>query len=155
MIAGFVADDGQCFETVLKFDEVIYDEESLSNEERFEVLQQKELISELLDGGTQLVEYLKNKEEKKMSKDISTRQDQNCILVKERVEECIHHVYQTIGEIGDGDRLMLCSDQHNRGIPEEISTGTSESHVFETSYWCMTAVIEEHLDDVLCVMIRK
>ena len=52
VIAGFAADDGQSFEIVLKFDEVIYDEESLSNEERFEILQQKELIDELLDGGT-------------------------------------------------------------------------------------------------------
>ena len=46
VIAGFVADDRQSFETVLK-----YDEDSLSNEERSEVLQQKELIDELLDGG--------------------------------------------------------------------------------------------------------
>ena len=53
MIASFVANDGQSFETILKFDEVKYDEDSLSNEERSEVLQQKELISELLDGGTQ------------------------------------------------------------------------------------------------------
>ena len=51
-------------------------------------------------------------------------------MVKERVEECIQPLYQTIGEIGDGDRLMLCLDQHNRGILEEISIGTSESHVF-------------------------
>ena len=53
VIVGFVADDRKSFETVLKFDEVKYDEESLSNEERSEVLQQKELIDELLDGGTQ------------------------------------------------------------------------------------------------------
>ena len=52
VIASFVADDRQTFETVLKLDEVKYDEESLSNEERSEVLQQKELIDELLDGGT-------------------------------------------------------------------------------------------------------
>ena len=38
VIAGFVANDGQSFETVLKFDEVKYDEDSLSNEERSEVL---------------------------------------------------------------------------------------------------------------------
>ena len=44
VIAGFVANDGQSFETVLKFDEVKYDEDSLSNEEMSEVLQQKELI---------------------------------------------------------------------------------------------------------------
>ena len=41
VIAGFVADDGKSFETVLKFDEGMYDEESISNEKRFEVLQQK------------------------------------------------------------------------------------------------------------------
>ena len=58
------------------------------------------------------------KEEKETCKDISTRQDQNCILVKERVEECILPVYHTIGEIGDGEILMLCSDQHNKGMPE-------------------------------------
>ena len=39
VITGFVADEGKSFETVLKFDEVIYDEESVSNEERSEVLQ--------------------------------------------------------------------------------------------------------------------
>ena len=51
-------------------------------------MQQKELIDELLDGGTQSIEDdLKMKEEKEMCKDISTRQNQNCILVKERVEE--------------------------------------------------------------------
>ena len=48
VIEGFVANDGQDFEIVLKFDE-----DSLSNEERSEVLQEKELIDELLDGGTQ------------------------------------------------------------------------------------------------------
>ena len=56
VIAGFLANDGKSFETVLKFDDVKYDEDSLSNEERSEVLQQKELIDELLDGGTQSVE---------------------------------------------------------------------------------------------------
>ena len=46
------------------------------------------------------------------------------VIENERIpyEECIHPVYQTIGEIGDGDRLMLCSNQHNRG--------TSKSHIF-------------------------
>ena len=72
-ITSFVIDDGQSFGTVFKFEEVIYDEESLSNDESYEVLQQKELISELLDGGTQSVEDLKIKEEKEMRKDISTR----------------------------------------------------------------------------------
>ena len=51
VIIGFVADDRKYFETVLKFDE-----ESLSNEERSEILQPKELIDELLDGGTQSIE---------------------------------------------------------------------------------------------------
>ena len=46
VIAGFVANDGKSFETVLKFDE-----ESIPNEERSKVLQQKELIDELRDGG--------------------------------------------------------------------------------------------------------
>ena len=89
-----------------------------------------------------------------MCKDISTRQDQNCILVKERVKECIHHIYQTIGEIGDGDRLMLCSDQHNRGMLEEISIGTLESHVFETDYLCMITGIEEHLKYVSMQVVK-
>ena len=56
VIAGFVANDGKSFETVLKFDEVKYDEDSLSNAKGSEVLQQKELIDELLDGGTQSIE---------------------------------------------------------------------------------------------------
>ena len=50
VIAGFVADDRRSFETILKFDEVKYDEDSLSIEERSEVLNQKELINDLLDG---------------------------------------------------------------------------------------------------------
>ena len=50
-------------------------------------MQQKELIDELLDGGTQSIEdYLKMKEEKEMCKDISTRQNQYCILMKEKVQ---------------------------------------------------------------------
>ena len=69
-------------------------------------------------------------------------------------EECIRPVYQTIGEIGDADRLMLCSDQHNRGMLEEISTGTSESHVFENDYWCMTASTEEHLKYVSMQVVK-
>ena len=56
VIAVFVADDRQSFETVFKFDEVKYNEDSLSNEERSEALQQNELIDELLDGGTQSIE---------------------------------------------------------------------------------------------------
>ena len=34
-------------------------------------------------------------------------------------------------------------------MQEEISIGTSESHVFETNYWCMFAGIEEILSDVI------
>ena len=45
-----------------------------------------------------------------------------------------------------GDRLMLCLNQHNRGMPEEISTRTSESHVFETDFWCVFPGIEESED---------
>ena len=52
VITGFVADDRKSFETIIKFDEVKYDKEDLSNEKRSEVLQQKEIINELLDGGT-------------------------------------------------------------------------------------------------------
>ena len=37
VIIGFVANDGKSFETILKFDEVKYDEDSLSNEERSKV----------------------------------------------------------------------------------------------------------------------
>ena len=58
-------------------------------------------------------------------------------------EECMKPVYQTIEEIGDGESLMLCSDQHNRRVPEKISIGTSESHVFKTDYWCVFVGIEE------------
>ena len=88
MITGFVADDRQSFETVLKFDEVKYSEVSFSNEERFEVLQQKEPIDEFLDGGTQSIEDdLEMKEEKEMCKEISIGKNQNCILIKERVKE--------------------------------------------------------------------
>ena len=160
MITGFVADDGRPFETVLKLDKFKYDE--LSNEERYEVLQQKELIDELFDGGTQSVEDdMKIKEEKQMCKDIYTRKNQDCILMKERVEEspwnfmkseekedvlskrrieeynfvivkddmvsyeeCMQPVYQTIEEIGDGESLMLCSDQYKRRMRENISIGT-------------------------------
>ena len=63
-------------------------------------------------------------------------------------------VAQTVVEIGDGDRLMLCSYQHNRGIPEEISTGTSESHVFKSNGLCMPVGIEEHLDYVY-IQVKK
>ena len=48
-------------------------------------MQQKELIDEFLNGGTHSVEDLKIKEE--MRKEISTRQNQDYILMKERVKE--------------------------------------------------------------------
>ena len=63
-------------------------------------------------------------------------------------EECMQRVYQTIEEIGDGESLMLCSDQYKRRMLENISIGTSESHVFKSNGLCMTVGIEEHLDDV-------
>ena len=68
--------------------------------------------------------------------------------MKERVEECVQLVYQTIEEIGNGESLMLCSDQYKRRMPKNISTRTSKSHVFKSNGLCMTAGIEEHLDDV-------
>ena len=65
VIEGFVADDRQSFETVLKFDEVKYDEESLSNEERYKVLQQNKLIYEFHYEGTRSIEDdMKMKKEK-------------------------------------------------------------------------------------------
>ena len=78
------------------------------------------------------------------------------VIEDERIpyEECMQHVYQTIEEIGDGDRLMLCQNQHDRGIPEEISTWTSESCVFETDYWCMTTGIEENLKYVSMQVVK-
>ena len=63
-------------------------------------------------------------------------------------EDGIQHVAQTVGEIFDGDILMLCSDQHNRGMQEEILTRNLESRVFKSNGLCMTVGIEEHLDDV-------
>ena len=80
-----------------------------------------------------------------MYKDISTRQNQDCILMKERIEESLWTIMNS-EEVGDGERdIMLCLDQHNKGISKEISIGTSDSHVFETNYWCMTVGIEAHL----------
>ena len=49
---------------------------------------------------------------------------------------------------------MLCSDQHNKGIREEISTWNLESHVFETNYWCVFVGIEAHLDDVSMQVVK-
>ena len=56
VITGFVADDRKSFEIFLKFDEFKYDEESFSNEESYEVLQQKKLTDEFLNEGTQSIE---------------------------------------------------------------------------------------------------
>ena len=82
VITGFVADYRQSFETVMKFHE-----ESLSNEERSEILQQKELIDEFINGGTQPIEDdLEMKAEKEMCKYISIGKNQNCILMGEKVE---------------------------------------------------------------------
>ena len=51
-------------------------------------MQQKELVDEFLDGGTHPVEDdMKIKGEKEMCKDISTRKNQDCIMMKEKVEE--------------------------------------------------------------------
>ena len=52
MLAGFTG-ERQSFETVLKMDEgleVKYDEDCISDEENFEVLQRKELFDEFLSG---------------------------------------------------------------------------------------------------------
>ena len=54
----------------------------------------------------------------------------------------------------DGMYLMLCSNQNKKRMPKEISTRTSESHVFETNYWCMTAGIEEHLKYVSVEVVK-
>ena len=65
VITGFIADDRQSFKIVLKFDEVKYNEEIISNEKRYELLQQNELIDEFIDGGTQsVVDDMNMKEEK-------------------------------------------------------------------------------------------
>ena len=45
-------------------------------------------------------------------------------------EDCMHHVAHTVEEIDDGESLILHSYQHKGRIPEKLSTGTSESHVF-------------------------
>ena len=66
VITSFVVDDGKCFETILKLVKVKYD--ILLNEARYELLQEKELIDVLLDGGTQSIEDdLKMKEGKEIS----------------------------------------------------------------------------------------
>ena len=99
---------------------------------------------------------MKFEQEKYVISKIMIAEHDSVVIEDERIpyEDGMHPVAHTIGEIGDGDRLMLCSDQHNIGIPEEISTGTLESHVFETDYWCMTAGIEEHLKDVYMQVLK-
>ena len=52
-------------------------------------------------------------------------------------------IAHAIEENDDGEILMLCSDQHKGRMPEKISTGTSECHVFEIDFWCVFAGIEE------------
>ena len=37
---------------------------------------------------------------------------------------------------------------------KEISAGTSESHIFESDYWCMTAGTEEYLKDVSMQVVK-
>ena len=125
VIAGFVANNGHSFETVLKFDEVKYDEDSLSNEERFELLQQKELIYELLDGGTQPVEDdLKMKEEKEMCKDISIAQNQNYILIKEKVEQSPWTVMKSEGK-EDVLSKSMTSEHNSVVVRDEMVSVTS------------------------------
>ena len=106
--------------------------------------------------------------EKGMCRNISTRQDQNCILMKEKVEKTPYTVMKFEEEesvlfksmiieynsVIDGMELMLCSDQHKKRMPKEISIGTSESHVFETNYWCMSAGIEAHLNDLSMQVVK-
>ena len=94
-------------------------------------------------------------EEDVLSKSMTTKHDY-VVIEDERIpyEGCIQPVYQTIREIGDGDRLMLCSNQHNIEMPVEISTWTSESHVFKCNGLCMTACIEEYLKDVSMQVVK-
>ena len=49
------------------------------------------------------------------------------VIEDERIpyEDGMQPIFQTVVEIGDGDRMMLCLDQHNRGVPQGISIGTS------------------------------
>ena len=82
----------------------------------------------------------------------------NFVIIKDDMvcydEESMQPVYQTIEEIGDGESLMLCSDQYKRRMLEKISIGTSESHVFKSNGLCMTVGIEEHLDDVFMQVVK-
>ena len=119
---------------------------------------------------------MQSKEEKEVYKDISTWQNQNYILMKEKgkqslwtvtrseekedvttehysvvrrnemisCEEYMHPITQTV--MNDGECLMLCSGQNKERMFEEVSTETSETHVFETDYWCMFAGIEWNED---------
>ena len=73
----------------------------------------------------------------------------NFVVVRDEMvsyEYCMQHVAHTIEEIIDSEIFMLCSYQHKGTILEKISIGTSESHVFETIFWCVFAGIEESED---------
>ena len=70
-------------------------------------------------------------------------------------EDFMHPIVHIAEEIANGERdIMLCSYQHNRRMLKKISTGTSESHVFEIDYWCMFAGIEAQLDDVFMQFVK-
>ena len=79
-----------------------------------------------------------------LSKSMTT--EYNFVIVRDEMvsyEDCMQHVAQTVGEIDHGESLMLCSDQHKRRMPRKISTGTLQSHVFETDYWRVFVGIEK------------
>ena len=99
---------------------------------------------------------MKSEEDEDVLSKIMTIEHDCVVIEDERIpyEECIQPMYQTIGEIGDGDRLMLCSNQHNRGMPEEISTRTSETHVFKSNGLCIRTGIGAHLDDVSMQVVK-
>ena len=109
-----------------------------------------------------------------MRKDISTRKNQDCILMKERVKESpwivmeseeeeedvlsksmiaehdyvviederipyedgMQPVFQIVVEIGDGGRWMLCSNKHNKTMPEKIQQGL-QSLMFLNIMFCV------------------
>ena len=52
-------------------------------------------------------------------------EEYNFVIVKYDIvsyEECMQPIYHTIEEIGDGESLMLCSDQYKGRMSEKIST---------------------------------
>ena len=70
----------------------------------------------------------------------------NYVVVRDEMvsyEDCMNPVAHTIEEIEYVESLMLCSDKHKGRIPEKISTGTSDSHVFETDFLCVFVGVEE------------